>query len=805
MLFNFEAIKIYVDWKGTVAELCDLLTQLGFEVEELCTPPEICSSLVIGKILSREPHPKADKLTLCRVDVGRKDPLQIVCGATNHSIGDHVVVASVGQQLPGGLTIEEREVRGILSQGMMCSAREIGIGEDHEGILILSDTTPIGVPASTFLTSIDLNITPNRPDCLGWIGIAREIAAATGLELKKPTWDFRSESRDQVPITLDDPEGCPRYLARVIRGVKVGPSPKWLQDALAQVELPTINNVVDATNLILMEWGHPLHAFDLDTLNGPEVRIRKARPDEKITAINGQEYSLTQDHLVIADRDRAIALAGIMGGKETEVTPTTTSIFLECAYFNPCLTRRSEKSLNLQTDAAFRFERGMDAYGLNSALDRCTDLILQVAGGEVTSDILESLCADHMPRKAKINLRAERASQTIGTHIPLSTQSDTLRALGCFVTELDNGQMHVEVPGFRCDLKTEIDLIEELARHFGYANIPSTPPVLPAFPGEVLRSFSFDKAIRSFLSDRGWLETKSFSFSKPDSLDRLNLSNDHPLRHAVAITNPISNETAHLRTTLLGSILDVLERNVQRGERNLKVFEFGKVYLPDFQDLLHCEERSLVLAWLGAEEPHWASGARPYDLYDAIGVCECLFQELGLPHPTLERVPFDSFHPGQSGRWIIDGKTLGVVGCLHPIVTGRFDLPTDPILVEIDVTTLMSLIEPLDLHIKTPSPYPPIRRDLSLTVQSDTPAEEILTLIRDSETPFLDNVFLFDRYTGDQLASGTQSLGFRLTYRSDGKTLSEEEITPVHMNLLKELNQRVGAIQRGMVNPGETP
>lgn len=803
MLFNFEAIKSYVDWRGTVTELCDLLTQLGFEVEDLCAPPDICSSLVVGRILSREPHPKADKLSLCQVDAGNGKPLQIVCGASNHQVGDHVVVARHGQELPGGLTIEEREVRGILSQGMMCSAREIGVGDDHEGILILPETAPVGAAASNYLTSIDLNITPNRPDCLGWIGIAREIAAATGLPLKRPTWDFQAESKDRIPIHLDDPEGCPRYLGRIIRGVKIGPSPKWLQDALTQVGLPAINNVVDATNFVLMEMGHPLHAFDLETLKGPEVRVRRARADEKITAINGLEYALTSDHLVIADRDRAIALAGIMGAKETEVSTATTAIFLECAYFDPRIIRRGEKSLGLLTDAAFRFERGMDAFGLEAVLDRCTDVILRVAGGEATSEILEGVNFDHMPRKSKINLRADRTSQVVGAHIALSTQADILRALGCIVTELDNGQMHVEVPGFRGDLKTEIDLIEELARHYGYANIPSCPPVLPACPGEVLHSFSIDKAVRSFLSDRGWLETKSFSFSKPDTHEKLNLAPDHPLRHSVAISNPISNETAHLRTTLLGSLLDVLERNVQRGEKHLRVFEFGKVYLPDVQDLLHCEKRSLGLAWLGVEDPHWASGARPFDFYDAAGLCECLFRELGLPHPALERFVFDSFHPGQSGRWTVDGKTLGVVGRLHPVITGRFDLPTDPILVEIDISALISLIEPVSLELKAPSPYPPIRRDLSLTVQTGTTAEEVLNLIRQSDTPFLDNVFLFDRYTGDQLSSGTQSLGFRLTYRSSDKTLTEDEITPVHKNLLLELNQRVGAIQRGMENPGE--
>lgn len=802
MLFNYHFLKNYVAWEGTVESLSDLLTQLGFEVEEVHAPDPVCAGLKVGLLLGKDPHPKADRLTLCQVDVGEPTPRQIVCGATNHSVGDKVVVALTGQELPGGMTIEKREVRGVSSEGMMCSAREIGLGTAHDGIIILPPDARVGDSAIPYLTSIDLNVTPNRPDCLGWIGIAREIAAATEKPLRIPEVGFQSTSEETIPIILEDPEGCPRYLGRIIRDVKIGPSPKWLSDALEQVGLGTINNVVDATNFVLMEYGHPLHAFDLDKLGGPEIRVRRAQQGETMVAINHQSYSLGPEQLVIADQSRPVALAGVMGGVASEVTSETTNILLECAYFNPSRIRRSGKPLGLSSDASFRFERGTDAICLQNAMDRCVALILEIAGGRVTSPVIEAVDHACMPKRTRIILRPDRASRTVGAPLAAGMQASLLTRLGCEVTDLDNGQLRVEPPTFRSDLVREIDLVEELARHFGYGEIPSAPPEMPMKVGEIHPSFRMDQAVRQILSGRGWTETKSFSFSPPDLTGKLNIPEDHPLRHSVPIANPITEETAHLRTTLLGSLLDNLQRNVQRGEKALRIFEWGKVYLRDIEDLLRCERYALGLALLGTQALHWSASPRESDFYDMVGACQVLFAELGAVDAALETYACDYFHPGQAARWVANGQPIGIVGRAHPNVSRKYDLPSDPILAEIDIAALMAAAQTFQLALQTPSQYPPIRRDLSLTVSKTTTAREMLHLIEENRPPYLEEVALFDRYTGLQIGEGFQSLGFRLTYRSAEKTLTEEEITPLHMGLLRTLKERVGAVQRGQSTEG---
>jgi phenylalanyl-tRNA synthetase beta chain len=700
--------------------------------------------------------------------------------------------------LPGDITIEKREIRGVPSEGMMCSIRELGLGEDHEGIILLPEDAEAGASAIPYLTCIELSVTPNRPDCLGWVGIAREIAAATNTAYQVPRVEFESESIDSIPITLESPSGCPRYLGRVIRGVKIGPSPKWLQDALKEVDLSPINNVVDVTNFVLMERGHPLHAFDLAKLAGPAIRVRNADPGETFVALNGNSYTLTSDHLAIADAERTVALAGTMGGANSEVSLETTDLLIECAYFSPSRIRRGSKSVGLSTDSSFRFERGVDPEGMEDAIDRCVGLILEVAGGQVTSDRIDARCDEHLPKPATILLRTERANTRIGVHIADSHQSDILRRLGCRVEEIEPGVLRVRVPGYRPDLVREIDLVEELARHFGYENIESAPPEMATEVGETLLSLRIEKSIRDFLMDRGWTETKSFSFISPGYAEKLRLADGNPLRHTVRILNAIGSETAQLRPTLVVSLLETLRRNVSRGEKSLRVFESGKVYLSDFEDLLRCEREAVGLAWLGTDSSHWSVRNREYDFFDAKGTVESLLKDIGVSGFLMERFSADYFHPGQCGRWMIGDLAIGVTGKIHPLVAREYDLPTEPVLVEIDIEAICSQLGPKRLEVDVPSPYPPIGRDLSLTVPVETSARELAWLIEESDTPFLEKVALFDRYVGKPLDDGEQSLGFHLSYRSAEKTLTEEEITPIHMNLLRELGAKLGASQRGL-------
>jgi phenylalanyl-tRNA synthetase beta chain len=797
MKFNYRRLLNYVPYKGTPAALCALLTRLGLEVEGVEGPGEELEGLKVGEILKLDRHPNADRLTVCQVDLGLGPPRTIVCGASNHGIGCKVVVASPGVVLPGDFKIEARAIRGVESAGMLCSMKELGLGEDHEGIILLPDTAVPGESPTPYLTNIELAVTANRPDCLGWIGVAREVAAAEGLDLTIPQSTFESDGKETIPILLDDPEGCPRYLGRIVRGVKVDPSPAWLRNALVELGMSSINNVVDITNFVLMERGHPLHAFDLSKLSGPEIHARKAKEGESLDALNGETYELSTDHLVIADAEKAVALAGVMGGANSEVDKTTTDLLIECAYFQPSRIRRASSSLGLSTDSSYRFERGTDPWGLEKTIDRCVGLILELTGGKVTSDRIDTRSDEHLPPRRSIHLRPERSDQRIGAHIPVDRQCEILSRLGCSVEEKEDGTLEIAVPSYRPDLVREIDLIEELARHFGYEELESQPPDMPTIQSETVRVLALDKRIREFFVSRGWYETKSFSFSPPDFADRLGLSPDNPLRHSVSIQNPISRETAALRTTLCVGLLETLANNLNRGERSLRVFETGKVYLSDRNDLLQCERHVLGLAWMGSHSIHWSEKENPYDFFDAKGEIDALFAYLNVDEIRFETYACDYFHPGQSGRWEQGGRNLAVVGRLHPHVSKSFDFPTEPILVEIDLDSLLEALSLENPIVEIPSAYPPIRRDLSLTVPLSTTAEEVASLIRESETPHLENLALFDRYTGEQIGENRQSFGFRITYRSPERTLTEEEIAPIHQNLLTELNLRLGAIQRG--------
>ncbi|MCB9781570.1 MAG: phenylalanine--tRNA ligase subunit beta [Candidatus Omnitrophica bacterium] len=799
MKFNYHSLKRYVDWQGSIEELCDLLNRIGLEVEELSGPGEGREDLVVGEVLEVGPHPNADRLTLCQVSIGTGPPRQIVCGATNHRQGSRVVVVQPGQSLPGDFKIEEREVRGVKSQGMMCSEKELGLGDDHEGIIILPQEATPGERALEYLTNIELSVTPNRPDCLGWIGLARDIAASQGLDYRVPEIPFPENAKEEIPIILDDPEGCPRYLGRIVRGVKIGPSPKWLQDELRHIGLSPINNVVDVTNFVLMECGQPLHAFDLKKLSGPEIHARRAHAGETFVGLNDETYTLAADHLVIADAEKPVALAGVMGGANSEVTEQTTDLLIECAYFNPSRVRRASSANNLSTDSSFRFERGVDPTNLERVIDRCVGLIIDLAGGEATSGIIEAKSEKHLPKQPTITLRTERVNTRIGCSIPKGTQIDLLNRLGCEVEETEKGVLSVKVPGFRPDLEREIDLVEEVARQYGYDAIPSLPPGFATGVGETHATCALERAIRSFLIDRGWVETKSFSFSSPDHADKLGLSGDHPLRHGVAIQNPITADTTMLRTNLTANLLSNLSRNVNYGERDIRIFETGRVYLKDFENLLDCERDVIGLAWLGSSEKHWSAPDRPYDFFDAKGTGEAILKELGIESFQLAKEPREFFHPGQTAQWVgPEGQTLGIVGRVHPKVTEAFDLPSDPLVVEFDVEAIASLVEFDSIQVEPPSPFPAIRRDLSLTVPVETTANNLLDLIHQSETPYLEEVTLFDRYLGEQIGEGNQSLGFRVTYRSNEKTLTDEEIKPIHQDLLKSLNEQLGATQRGM-------
>ena len=582
--------------------------------------------------------------------------------------------------------------------------------------------------------------------------------------------------------------------------MKIGPSPKWLQDELRHIGLSPINNVVDVTNFVLMECGQPLHAFDLKKLAGPEIHARRANPGETFVGLNDETYSLEADHLVIADAEKPVALAGVMGGANSEVTDQTTDLLVECAYFNPSRVRKASSANNLSTDSSFRFERGVDPTNLEKVIDRCVGLIVDLSGG----------------RGDQRNHRSEERgapSQTTDDHPPYRTGQHKNRVFDSeWNSDRSANSIGVRGRGERQRNSfgdgPRIPARPRKRNRFGGGSGASVWLRLHPLPSPRFRHWRWrdTRHLRlgtcdPDLPDRPGLDRNEVVQFSPPPIMRTNsdCQEDHPLRHGVAIQNPITADTTMLRTNLIANLLTNLSRNVNYGERDVRIFETGRVYLKDFENLLDCERDVIGLAWLGTSETHWSSPDRPYDFFDAKGTGEALLNELGISNYRLEKETRDFFHPGQTAKWVApDGRAFGIVGRIHPNVTENFDLPSDPIVVEFDIETLASLIDFESVQVEPPSPFPAIRRDLSLTVPVETSADNLLDLISQSETPYLEAVNLFDRYLGEQIGEGNQSLGFRVTYRSDEKTLTDEEIKPIHQDLLKSLNDRLGATQRGM-------
>ena len=787
-------LKIYIDYELSPNELADRLTMLGIEVESVKQLGAELEGVIVGSVTSIRPHPNADKLVLCQVDTGETEELQIVCGAPNVREGIRAPVATIGATLPVGLTIKRAKLRGETSQGMLCSEKELGLSDDAAGLMELPTDTPLGTPLSEALGLDDivfeLEITPNRPDCLSLIGVAREIRAETGNPLKLPTVDLKESGinvRDLTSVTIDAPDLCPRYTARVIQGVKVAESPAWLQQRLESVGIGVINNIVDATNFVLMEYGQPLHAFDYHKLTENRIVVRRATDSEEITTLDEVERELTSDMLVIADAEKPVALAGIMGGYDSEITETTCDILLESAYFNPSSVRATAKALGISTEASYRFERGADPGVVLAALERAAHLIAELAGGTICEGTVD-VYPGQQPL-TQIQLRPERVNFVLGTTLEAAEMPQILNRLG-FDVDATGEVYQVVVPTFRSDVTREIDLIEEIARVYGYDNIPTTLPKGDIPVPAPNPKTEVHRRIKHFLLSAGMMEAVNYSFCDPTCFDRIRLNSDDPLRNTLKLRNPLSPEMSVLRTTLTPGLLANAQHNRNHQIDTIALFEIGSVFVHDGEKKEPERVTGVLAGQIG--EGVYSDPYRSPDFFDIKGLVEGTLEACGVVDWTLQKTDTPTFHPGRNAEVLLSDRRLGVFGEVHPEVLENYDLPYKAYLFEFDLegladaTIFAKRFEPISI-------YPKIARDLAIVVDkeilSDMPTELIYTTGGDT----VDSVRLFDVYEGEQVPEGKKSLAYTITYHSAIETLTDKAVNALHDEVVKCLNRELGA------------
>ena len=797
-------LKAYIDFEFSPNELADRLTMLGIEVESVKQLGAELEGVVVGRVASIKPHPNADKLVLCQVDVGEAEVLQIVCGAPNVREGMLAPVATIGTTLPIGLTIKRAKLRGETSLGMLCSEKELALSDDAAGLMELPTDIPIGTPVSKTLglddVVFELEITPNRPDCLSMIGVAREIRAETGNPLKLPQVDLKENGcdiREMTSVTIEAPDLCPRYAARVIKGVKVGESPAWLQQRLESVRVGVINNIVDITNFVLMEYGQPLHAFNYHKLSENRIVVRRAEVGENLTTLDEVERELAPDMLVIADAEKTVALAGIMGGYDSEITETTCDVLLESAYFNPSSIRATAKALGINTEASYRFERGADPSIVPAALDRATQLITELAGGTICKGVVD-VYPGQQPL-TQIQLRPERVNFILGTALDATEMAQILKHLGFDIKANGVGNYEVTVPTFRSDITREIDLIEEIARVYGYDNIPTTLPKGDIPVPDPNPSTEVRKRIKHFLLAAGMMEAVNYSFCDPNCFDKIRFAADNPLRDALKLRNPLSPEMSVLRTTLLPGLLENAQHNRNHQIDTIALFEIGNVFIQDGgnsrSDLrIATLEPERVTGILAGQigDGVYSNPHREPDFYDIKGLVEGILEVCGIVDYTLQKTDAPTFHPGRNAAVLLGDRQIGTFGEAHPEVLENYDLPYKAYLFEFDMEVLVEAaifakrFEPISI-------YPKVERDLAIVVDKEILSDTPTGLIYATGGELVESVRLFDVYEGEQVPEGKKSLAYAITYHSATETLTDKAVNALHNKVVKHLNQKLGA------------
>lgn len=811
MNVSYRWLSDYIDLSGIPAEqLAEMMTRGGIEIDSVPSRNAGVSGVVVGYVKTREKHPDADKLSVCTIDAGTGEDLQIVCGAANIGADMKVPVAMVGAKLPGGLDIKRAKLRGVESQGMICSARELGINdkllpkEQQEGILILPPETEIGRDILDVLalndSILELDLTPNRSDCLSMLGVAYEVAALTGrpLKLPEPDKDLHSSvdrTSDHVRVSITATEQCSLYTARYIKGVKIAQAPQWIQNRLIAAGVRPINNIVDITNYVMLEYGQPLHAFDAAKVAGGRIDVRLAQPGEILVTLDDQERKLEPQMLVIADAEKAIALAGVMGGANSEVTPETTDIILESAKFEGGTVRRTSRQLGLRSEASSRFEKEVDPSRVRDALDRAAGLIARYAEGLVTEGIVEAEVSVQQPVNVEISL--SRINGMLGTELS-SLEIKTIFSRLHFAVEVSgDGVWNVNVPSRRGDITRDVDLVEEVARLHGYDEIPTTLIDGQTTAGSLTKPQAIRRELRSILTGAGVHEAICYSVTSEQRTKLFTeLSGD---TKPIPLAMPMSEERSVLRTTLIPSLLEAAAYNLTRKNNDLALFEIGNVYHSDEEVLTRLPQEkprvSLLLSG-NRRSASWNRSAEAVDFYDAKGILEKILDHLGLSGKIVyEAAQPAGFHPGRTAAIKIHtergNETIGYIGQLHPELQRDFDLP-DTYVAEME---LAPIYEYADRHIeyRTLPRYPAIERDIAVVVDRNVAGGALTEAIVASAGELLESVKVFDVYTGDRVGTDKKSVALALVYRHGERTLTDEEVTETHARVLTQLEQSFGA------------
>ena len=782
-------LKDYMDFDIPAQEYCDGMTMSGSKVEGFEEQGAQFTGVLVGKIVKKEKHPDADSLWVCQVDFGDHTS-QIITAAQNIYEGAVIPVATPGAVLADGTKIKKGKLRGLPSDGMMCSYQELGLfkedvpGAVDDGILIFEKEYPLGQDVRMVLglteTVVEFEITSNRPDCLSVLGLARESAVTFGLPFRQPTvkeTGNRESVSDYAKVTVEASDLCPRYTARVVKNLKIEPSPKWLRDRLQASGVRPINNIVDITNYVMLEYGQPMHAFDLDFLEGKEIIVRRAAEGEEITTLDGQPHTLDSEMLVICDSKKPVAVAGIMGGENSEITDETKTLLFESASFVRGTVRRTTRKLGMRTESSARFEKGLDPMNCVPAINRACELVEMLGAGEVIGGMIDADSSDHTPYI--LDFHPDRINAFLGADISCDFMVKTLSDLG-FTVDMNAGT--VTVPSSRADVEGEADVAEEVARIYGYNKIGSSLVSGETTVGGKKPAMQLEDKIKECLIAQGHYEIMTYSFTNPKSLDMINATDEQ--RQVIRIKNPLGEENSIMRSNMISSIMEVLARNYNQRNANVKVFEIGKVYIP----------KSLPLTELPDEPKKVALGAYgDVDFYHLKGAVEAMFRVCGIRQAEYEPLcDSKTFHPGKTATVLINKKPIGVIGEIHPEVSARYGIDAPVYAAELDFASILKAAS-MERTYRPLGKFPAVTRDIAMLVDDSVRVAQIEAIIRKFSGKLIEELDLFDVYKGKQIPEGKKSVAYSAVYRADNRTLTDDDINKIFDKIVDNLSKELGA------------
>ena len=818
MKVSLKWLSEYVDVPADTQAFCDRLDLTGTGVEGVDKTGAAFDHVVTAKVVSKKPHPDSDHMWVCMVDVGQTgadgapEPLQIVCGAQNFNEGDHIVTALVGAELPGDVKIKKSKLRGVVSNGMNCSMRELGLGGDHEGIMILPEDAPVGMPFADYAklsdTVLDLEITPNRPDCLSMVGMAREVGAMYRTPVAFPLYELEEDASESsvgelADVVIADEDRCRRYTARVIKNVKIGPSPDWLVERVTAAGARSINNVVDVTNYILFLFGQPLHAFDFDRVKSADgkahIIVRAAKDGEKFTTLDGENRELTSDMTVISTPERAVALAGVMGGLDSEITDDTTTVLLETATFNSSHTSRTSRNLGLISESSMRYERGVDDNPIAEIADMAAALLAEVSGGVVCPGLV-----DVYPTKTvapELNFRVNRFGSMMGLDVPRADIVDILERLDCDVQDTQDADvLKVVPPTCRPDLEREIDLYEEVLRLWGMDRVESTLPASPARVGALTEEQKLMRLVNNSMRASGLNETMTYSFADPDEIAKLRMSTEG-LGDPVELLNPMNSDQSVMRQSIIPGLLRSVAYNQSHGVKNVQLYETGKVFFAHEGKKKPKEKSRLAGVLAGSmHDAAWNAPVVPFDFFDGKGVVENLMRELAVPKvrfkaATAEEAPH--LQPGRAAFVYSGGTLLGWLGELHPLTVDAYEAQAPVVAFELDLEALQKSTRPARDYVDVPT-FPAVSTDIAFIVNEEVTNETMMQRIKSAGGNLLGEACLFDVYRdAERIGEGKKSMAYAFTWRTADRTLTSEEVDKAQTRLVEKVSRAVGAEVRG--------